>query len=43
MSSTLLPEQRINRYRKRKNLERNPEEIKQEGGTGEKEEKENNS
>jgi hypothetical protein len=43
MSSTLLPEQRIYRYRKRKNLLRNPDEIKQEIGTGEKEEKENNS
>jgi hypothetical protein len=40
MSSTLLPEERIYRYRERKNLERNPDEIKQEAGTGEKEEKE---
>jgi hypothetical protein len=40
MSSTLLPEERIYRYRKRKNLGRNPEEIKQKAGTEEKEEKE---
>ena len=32
MSSTLLPEERIYRNRKRKNLERNPEAIKKSGG-----------